>query len=100
MLEGYILQKVLHGKWLGINVILWGITVACTAAVKNYHGLLACRILLGMFEAAMPPCLMLIIGEYSISFLSSSTGSFRLWLQECGIPNRKVLGDSAFGFVG
>jgi MFS family permease len=63
--EGYILQKVLPGKWLGVNVILWGLVTASTAAVKNYHGLLACRILLGVFEAAMAPCLMLITGEDS-----------------------------------
>jgi len=31
--------------------------------VTNYHGLLACRILLGVFEASVPPCLMLITGE-------------------------------------
>lgn len=59
----YILQKVPPGKWLGMNVILWGIVTACTASVKSYHGLLASRILLGIFEAALAPCLMLIIGE-------------------------------------
>jgi MFS family permease len=60
---GYILQKVPVGKWLGMNVILWGIVTASIASVKNYHGLLVCRVLLGVFEAATSPCLMLIIGE-------------------------------------
>jgi hypothetical protein len=97
--EGYILQKVPPGKWLGINIILWGMTVGCTAAVKNYHGLLACRILLGVFEAAMPPCLILITGEDSVSYPSLSAGLFRLLLQECGIRSRKALVDSTFGFA-
>src|ERR1700733_163725 len=64
--EGYILQKVPPGKWLGLNVILWGTPVASTGAVENYRGLLACRILLGVFEAAVAPCLMLITGEDSV----------------------------------
>ena len=64
--EAYILQKVPTGKWLGMNVILWGLAVTCTAAVNNYAGLLACRILVGVFEASMPPCLMLITGEDSV----------------------------------
>lgn len=73
-LEGYILQMVPPGKWLGINVVLWGIVTASTASVKNYHGLLASRILLGIFEAALSPCLMLIIGEDLIE------SSFRLFI--------------------
>jgi len=61
--EGYILQMVPPGKWLGINVILWGIVTASTASIRSYHGLLTTRILLGIFEAALSPCVMLIIGE-------------------------------------
>lgn len=72
--EGYILQKISPGRWLGVNVILWGMVTASTAAVTNYHGLLACRIFLGVFEAAMSPCLMLITGEYFMAFLSVSRG--------------------------
>jgi MFS family permease len=45
-----------------VNVILWGMATASTAVVTNYHGLLICRIFLGIFEAAMSPCLMLITG--------------------------------------
>jgi hypothetical protein len=97
--EGYILQKVPPGKWLGMNVILWGTAVAFTAAVENYRGLLVCRILLGVFEAAMPPCLMLITGEESMSFLSPSTGSLKLLPQECGIRSRKAPVDLTFGFA-
>jgi MFS family permease len=64
--EGYILQRFPPGKWLGLNVILWGIATASTAAVNSYNGLLVCRICVGVFEAAMSPCLMLITGEDSM----------------------------------
>jgi hypothetical protein len=61
--EGYILQMIPPGKWLGINVILWGIVTASIASISSYRGLLVTRILLGIFEAALSPCLMFIIGK-------------------------------------
>ncbi|KIM92205.1 hypothetical protein PILCRDRAFT_299 [Piloderma croceum F 1598] len=85
---GYILQKVPPGKWLGMNVILWGMTVGCTAVVKNYHGLLACRILLGVFEAAMPPCLMLITGMWYTK--SEGARRFNIWF--CGLGLSQIIG--------
>jgi hypothetical protein len=42
----YILNKVSAGKWLAINMVLWGIACACTAAAHNYSALLAARIFL------------------------------------------------------
>ena len=60
--QGYIVQKVRPGKWLGLNVILWGVGTACTAAMTNYHGLVATRVMIGILEAATAPCLMLITG--------------------------------------
>ncbi|KIM92204.1 hypothetical protein PILCRDRAFT_298 [Piloderma croceum F 1598] len=86
--EGYILQKVPAGKWLGMNVILWGTAVASTAAVENYRGLLACRILLGVFEAAMPPCLMLITGMWYTK--SEGARRFNIWF--CGLGFSQIVG--------
>lgn len=77
--EGYIIQKVPPGKWLGINVILWGIITASTGAVKNYHHLLVCRILLGTSEAAIQPCLMIITGESQIIIMSISRNPLNLY---------------------
>ncbi|KAJ7486963.1 major facilitator superfamily domain-containing protein [Mycena latifolia] len=68
----YIVQKVPPGRWLGLNIILWGLVTACSAGVKDYNGLLASRVLVGIFEAATPPCLMLITG-----LLLSSLGIYR-----------------------
>lgn len=71
-MEAYILQKVPPGKWLGTNVILWGIVTASTASLRSYRGLLANRILVGVFEASTAPCLMLITGD-SISIYPLGT---------------------------
>ena len=36
-----------------MNVVIWGILVSCTAAVSNYSGILAIRILLGLVVAVI-----------------------------------------------
>ena len=59
-----VLQWVPVARWLGVNVVLWGIATACTAAAKDYNSLLAARIFLGIFEAAIAPSLMLISSQW------------------------------------
>ncbi|KAJ7672495.1 major facilitator superfamily domain-containing protein [Mycena polygramma] len=84
----YIVQKVRPGKWLGVNIVLWGIVTACTAAVTNYHGLLACRILIGILEAATPPCLMLITSIWYTK--SEAIWRFAIWYGGLGVA--QILG--------
>jgi hypothetical protein len=36
--------------WIGFIVTSWGIVMTCTGFVKNFPALLACRLLLGVFE--------------------------------------------------
>ncbi|CZR51051.1 related to allantoate permease [Phialocephala subalpina] len=58
--ENYIIQRVRIAKWLGINIILWGITLALHAAMKNFVGLVVLRGLLGAFEATSQPAFVLL----------------------------------------
>lgn len=37
-------------QWIGFIVTAWGIVMMCTGFVKNFTGLLICRLLLGVFE--------------------------------------------------
>ncbi|KAJ7507107.1 major facilitator superfamily domain-containing protein [Mycena galericulata] len=85
---GYIVQKVRPGKWLGVNIILWGVVTACTAAVKNYHGLVATRVMVGILEAATAPCLMLITGMWYTK--SEAILRFAIWY--CGLGIAQMLG--------
>ena len=78
-----ILQKVPVSKWLGANVILWGIATACTAAAKDYHSLLAARIFLGIFEAAIAPSLMLISSQWYTK--SEAAPRFSIWYAGLGV---------------
>ncbi|KFY12033.1 hypothetical protein V492_04134 [Pseudogymnoascus sp. VKM F-4246] len=85
---GYVLQKVPPGKWLGINVCLWGISCAAAAGATNYRTLLTARIFLGMFEAAIAPCLMLISSQYYTK--SEQAPRFAIWY--CGLGFGQIIG--------
>lgn len=58
--HAYAMQRFPTGKYIGIMVILWGIIVTVTSAATNWGGLVATRILLGVFESAIAPSLILI----------------------------------------
>ena len=84
----YILTKVSAGKWLGINVILWGVATACTAAATNYTTLLMARIFLGIFEAPVVPTLTLVSSQW---YTKSEQGPrFAFWY--CGLGTGQVVG--------
>jgi MFS family permease len=58
--HGWLMQRFPTAKYLGTMVILWGAMVAVTAACSDYAGLIVTRLLLGAFEAAVAPSLILI----------------------------------------
>ena len=58
--HGYLMQKLPTAKYLGAMVTIWGAMVTVTAACKSYGSLVATRVLLGVFEAAVAPSLILI----------------------------------------
>lgn len=49
----YVLVKVPLGKFLACTTFLWGIALTCMTPANNFGGLLACRLLLGLFEAGI-----------------------------------------------
>lgn len=86
--NGFFLQRIPPAKWLSVNVILWGISTACTAAATNYHSLLAARIFLGIFEAAIAPALMLFSSQWYTK--SEQAPRFSLWY--CGLGVGQIIG--------
>ncbi len=92
-----VLQYVPVAKWLGVNVVLWGIAAACTAAAKDYHSLLAARIFLGIFEAAIAPSLMLLSSQWYTK--SEAAPRFSIWYAGLGLG--QILGGViSYGFQG
>ncbi len=61
----FLAQRISRlGKYLGVNVMLWGVVLACMAATTSYAGLMVCRTILGIFEAPVAPILVLIIAMW------------------------------------
>lgn len=75
--------------------MLWGIATGCTAAVHNYHSLLAARIFLGIFEAAIAPSLMLVSSQWYTK--SEQAPRFSIWY--CGLGVGQIVGGAvSYGF--
>ncbi|KAF9872037.1 major facilitator superfamily transporter [Colletotrichum karsti] len=58
--ENYIIQKIPIAKWLGFNIIMWGVTLSLHAACHNFVGLVIVRGFLGGFEAVCQPAFLLL----------------------------------------
>lgn len=50
-----IIKKIAPSLWLASITVLWGISTVGMGLVKNVEGLIACRVLLGFFEAGIVP---------------------------------------------
>ncbi|KAJ8110811.1 hypothetical protein OPT61_g6440 [Boeremia exigua] len=51
-------------QWIGFIVTSWGIVMTCTGFVKNFPGLLACRLILGVFEAGFFPGAVFLLSQW------------------------------------
>lgn len=58
-----ILLKVIGPKYLlSFCTVAWGLICLCTGFVQNWQGLYTCRLLLGLFEAGLIPCINVYLG--------------------------------------
>ncbi|KAI0091971.1 MFS general substrate transporter [Irpex rosettiformis] len=60
----YISQKLRVAKYLGGNIVLWGIILMLHAVTTSFGGFFALRFLLGMCECCVAPILILIISMF------------------------------------
>jgi MFS transporter, ACS family, allantoate permease len=61
----YLAQRISRlGKYLGTNVMIWGVVLSTMAASNSYAVLMVQRTLLGIFEACVAPILVLIIAMW------------------------------------
>ena len=59
-----LLQRLPLAKYSAFNIILWGLTLSCTAATSNFAGIASVRLILGMFEAAVTPGFVLFTSQW------------------------------------
>ncbi|GAB7351953.1 hypothetical protein MBLNU459_g2484t1 [Dothideomycetes sp. NU459] len=91
----WLLNRLPVAKWLSVCLLGWGITTACHAAIESYGGLLAVRILSGVFESGIPPALMLLSSQYFTR--QEQAPRFAYWYM--GMGNGQILGGLiSFGF--
>jgi sugar phosphate permease len=57
-------QRTRMAKVISSCVIAWGGILMATAASTSFGSLAACRFLLGVFEAPITPCFMMIVGMW------------------------------------
>lgn len=80
---------------MGINALLWGAATAAVAGANGYQALVATRVLVGIFEAAVAPCLLLIVSQWYTK--SEQAPRFAIWY--CGLGLGQLVGGlQSFGF--
>ncbi|KAG2077536.1 MFS general substrate transporter [Suillus decipiens] len=60
----YIAQKLRLGKYLGVNIIIWGVVLLCHALANSFQTFFALRFILGMCESCVSPILISIISMF------------------------------------
>ncbi|KAL4800877.1 major facilitator superfamily domain-containing protein [Aspergillus venezuelensis] len=86
--QGILLQKYPVTKVLGLNVLVWGILLCCSAAAQNYAGIMALRTILGIMEAVIAPSLTIYTSMWYTR--AESTPRFGLWY--CGLGVGQIIG--------
>lgn len=60
----WLITKLPTGKYMGLCLICWGACLCILAACHNFAGLAVVRFFLGVFEAALLPCLLLMNSKW------------------------------------
>lgn len=94
--NNYIIQRVPVAKYLSINIVLWGMVLACHSAARNFVGFLFLRILLGLFESCCQPIFVLLSATWYRREEQAQTVA--LWFSMNGI-NQIIGGLLAYCFT-
>ncbi|KAF8496048.1 MFS general substrate transporter [Gautieria morchelliformis] len=93
-----ILNKVTRPSlYIGICVILWGITSALTGITHNYAGIMLCRVFIGLPEAAFYPGAIYLLSRW----YTRKELAFRSAILYCGLLISNAFGSlMAAGILG
>lgn len=92
---GYLASRFSTAKILFITQIVWGILACSTAFVQNGTQLLVIRFILGMAEAALYPCLLVLIARWFP--LSERARANSLW--QLGAPISSLIMGPISGII-
>jgi MFS transporter, ACS family, allantoate permease len=60
----YVLHLIPAGRWLVINLFLWGLRLMAMAGAKDFASGFVCRFFIGFFEACVNPVMVLLTAQY------------------------------------
>lgn len=83
--SSYLMQRYPLAKYSSFNIILWGVTLTCFAAVNNFAGAAAVRFFLGVFEAVVTPGFTFITSQWYTKHEQSARIGF--WFSFNGVAN-------------
>ncbi|KAH9884704.1 major facilitator superfamily domain-containing protein [Xylariomycetidae sp. FL2044] len=78
-----VLQRFPVAKFLGANVVLWGVVLMTTAACSSFAGLASVRFVLGMTEATISPGFVAVTGIWWTR--REQAGRSALWISFLGV---------------
>jgi len=58
--QNLALQRFPVGKWMSLNIFVWGVALCSHAACKDFKGLFAVRLILGMCEGSITAGFMIV----------------------------------------
>ncbi|KAK7545229.1 major facilitator superfamily domain-containing protein [Phyllosticta paracitricarpa] len=91
----YLAQRLNRvSLYMGINIMLWGIVLGCHAAATSFGALAVLRTLLGVFEACIPPLLVLIVAMW---YRKEEQGRRISWFYVCNSVTKIFGGLVAYG---
>ncbi|KAI9441001.1 MFS general substrate transporter [Lactarius indigo] len=62
--QNLALQRFPVGKWLSLNIFIWGVALCCHAACTSFAGLFAVRFVLGMCEGSITSGFMIVTSMF------------------------------------
>ncbi|KAF8480336.1 major facilitator superfamily domain-containing protein [Russula ochroleuca] len=68
--QNLALQRFPVGKWMSLNIFIWGIALCCHAACKNFAGLFAVRFVLGICEGSITTGFMITLIDVAAQIIS------------------------------
>ncbi|EMD40129.1 hypothetical protein CERSUDRAFT_45864 [Gelatoporia subvermispora B] len=93
--SSYFLAKFPANLYLGCNLILCGIAIACSSACNNYASLVACRVFLAIGESSIGPSLSLLTMKWYTR--QESNKRYGFWYSGLGC-GQIIGGLLSFGF--
>lgn len=78
-----VLQRFPVAKFLGVNIVLWGMILMTTAACSSFAGLASVRFLLGVTEATISPGFVAVTGMWWTR--QEQAGRSALWVSFLGV---------------